>query len=94
MKKKTTIITFVFTLFSMLYFMYGIWVIGECVKEINSLVAGEMVNLKTDLFKVVSYIFFDKGLASVVFYCLALFGFGQLFKGEESAEKEQETPQS
>ena len=89
MKKKTTIITFVFSLFSMLFFMYGIWVAIECTREVKALIAENMVNMKTDAFKVAGYVLFDKGLASLVFYCLATFGLGQLLK-EDKASTEQE----
>jgi len=90
MKKKIPIITFIFTLFSMLFFMYGIWSVIECSREINSLVASDMVDLKTDAFKVASYVFFDKGLAAIVFYCLALFGLGRLLKDEETSDDKSE----
>lgn len=85
MKKKNTISSFIFTLVSMLFFMYGIWVVIECLREINTLVASGTVNLKTDAFKVANYVLFDNGLASVIFYCLALFGLGKLLAGDEKA---------
>ena len=85
-----TMLAFIFTLFSMFYFMYGIWVLIECTIEINSLVASEMIDLRTDSFKVASYVLFDKGLASIVFYCLALFGLAKMIPSEDGGGEAKE----
>ena len=83
MKKSistTDITVFFFYLFSMIYFIYGLWTFVACLNEIRSLISEGVIELGTDTYKIVSYMIVDQGLGASLFYCMALCGLATLLK--------------